>query len=94
MVAGYYFVSSVNAVDMKAVLDKDYNERVQNGKDVKRYKGFDKTIRIRLELGKYKKLEKPFVYGLDSNAAKGVALTRSEFNDYVKNKAVDTIDKV
>ena len=94
MVAGYYIVSSVNAVDMKAVLDKDYNERVQNGKDVKRYKGFDKTIRIRLELGKYKKLEKPFVYGLDSNAAKGVALTRSEFNDYVKNKAVDTIDKV
>ena len=94
MVAGYYIVSSVNAVDMKPVLDKDYNERVQNGKDVKRYKGFDKTIRIRLELGKYKKLEKPFIYGLDSNAAKGVALTRSEFNDYVKNKTVNTIDKV
>lgn len=91
MVAGYYIVSSVNAVDMKPVLDKDYNERVQNGKDVKRYKGFDKTIRICLELGSYKKLEKPFIYGLDSNAAKGVALTRSEFNDYVKNKAVDTI---
>lgn len=94
MVAGYYIVSSVNAVDMKPVLDKDYNERVQNGKDVKRYKGFDKTIRIRLELSSYKKLEKPFIYGLDSNAAKGVALTRSEFNDYVKNKSVDPIDKV
>lgn len=91
MVVGYYIVSSVSAVDMKPVLDKDYNERVQNGKDVKRYKGFDKTIRIRLELGSYKKLEKPFIYGLDSNAAKGVALTRSEFNDYVKNKALDTI---
>ena len=34
------------------------------------------------------------IYGIDSNAAKGVALTRSEFNDYVKNKSVNIIDKV
>jgi hypothetical protein len=94
MVTGYYIVSSVNAVDMKPVLDKDYNERVQKGTDVNRYKGFDKTIRICLELGKYKKVEKPFIYGIDSNAAKGVALTRSEFKDYVKHKSVNIIDKV
>lgn len=94
IVTGYYIVSSVNAVDMKPVLDKDYNERVQKGKDVNRYKGFDKTIRICLELGKYKKLEKPFLYGINSNAAKGVALTRSEFNDYVNNHSVNIIDKV
>lgn len=94
MVTGYYIVESVNAVDMKSVLDNDYNERVKNGKDVSKYKGFDKTIRIRLKLGKYKKLEKPFVYGLDMNAAKGVTLTKAEFNDYIKTKSIDITDKV
>lgn len=94
IVTGYYIVNSVNAVDMKAVLDKDYNERVQNGKDVSKYKGFDKTIRIRLILGKYKKLEKPFIYGLDSNAAKGITLTRSEFINYIKTKSVDIVEEL
>ena len=92
LVWGYYSVKSVNAIDMKSVLDAEYNDLQQKGKNVERYKGFDKPIRIRLELGKYKTLEKPFKYGLDSNAAKGVALTRAEFNDYVKNKSVDVPD--
>lgn len=90
-VAGYYLVSSVEAVDMKPILDKVFQERGQKGNN--RYKGYDKTIRIRLDLGKYKKLEKPFTYGLDRNAAKGVALTQSEFSDYVKNKTIDMTNK-
>ena len=92
MVTGYYMVESVNAVDMKSDLKKDYNERVQSGKDVSKYKGYDKTIRIRLGLGKYEKLEKPFIYGLDTKAAKGVTLTKAEFIDYIKSKSIDTAD--
>lgn len=82
LVKGYYAVKSVNAVDKKVMLETDYNQRVAEGKNVTKYKGYDKYIRIQLELSAYKKLEKPFVYGLDGNASKGVILTRNEFNDY------------
>ena len=91
LVSGYYIVSSVNAVDMKSTLEKDYEERVKKGIDVKKYKGFDKPIRIRLKLGKYKQLEKPFVYGVDSKAAKGVTLTREEFTNYMNADAKDKV---
>lgn len=47
--------------------------------------GFDKALRICLRLSNYKALEKPFIYGLDRNAAIGVALKRDEFNNYVKS---------
>lgn len=40
------------------------------------------TIRICLKLGKYTLLSAPFVYGLDSNASKGIAMTRKEFREY------------
>ena len=45
--------------------------------------GFDKALRICLRLSNYKALEKPFIYGLDRNAAIGVALKRDD-NNYVK----------
>ena len=79
LVKGYYAVKSINAVDKKDLLKYDYNQRVAEGKNVTKYKSYDKYIRIQLELLTYKKLGKPFVYGLDSNASKGVALTRKEF---------------
>ena len=44
-----------------------------------KYGGYDKPIRICLKLGKYTLLSAPFVYGLDSNAYKGIAMTRKEF---------------
>ena len=93
LVAGYYAVSSVNAIDMKEVLDNDYKTRNEQGKDVTRYKGYGKTIRIKLDLSRYKALENPFIYGIDSNVAKGVILTRKEFLNYVKTKSVVTQEK-
>ena len=89
LVKGYYNVKSVNAVDMKDVLEEDYNKRIAEGKNTKQYKGYGKNIRIRLELSTYKVLDKPFVYGLDSNASKGVTLTRKEFNEYRRTKSVE-----
>ena len=50
----------------------------KNGK----YKGYDKPFRVQFSLCCYKNLLKPFTYGLDSNAAKGVALSRKEFRNY------------
>ena len=89
-VIGYYHVSNVTAENIQSKLDTDYQTRKENGKDVSKYKGYDKPIRIRLELGEFKKLDKPFIYGLDSNAAKGVTLTRAEFYDYIKNKSIES----
>lgn len=94
LVKGYYSVKSVNAVDKKDVLESDYKKRVAEGKNVTKYKGYDKYIRIQLELSSYKELDLPFVYGLDSNASKGVTLTRNEFNEYRKTKSIELQDKV
>ena len=65
-------------------LKKEKDELEKAGKSSK-YKGFDKVLRICLRLSNYKPLEKPFVYGLDRNAAIGVALTRQEFKDYANS---------
>ena len=69
---------------MAETLKKEKEELDKAGKSSK-YKGFDKSIRICLKLSDYKVLEKPFIYGLDRNAAIGVALKRDEFNSYVKS---------
>lgn len=84
IVNGYYRVDSVEIVDMKEMLQKELDELKSSGKTSK-YKGFDKSIRICLKLSDYKALETPFIYGLDRNAAIGVALTRQEFKDYIKS---------
>ena len=83
-VSGYYRVDSVEIVDMGEILKKEKDELERTGKSSK-YKGFDKALRICLRLSNYKALEKPFIYGLDRNAAIGVALKRDEFNDYLKS---------
>lgn len=83
-VNGFYVVESVAAVDLSAMLNEEKQILIAAGRKSS-YKGFDKTIRISLTLGAYKALPHPFTYGLDSNAAKGVALSRKEFNEY-KNK--------
>lgn len=77
-VRGYYDVEEVKAVDMTDQL----KSQEKNGK----YKGYDKPFRVQFLLGCYKKLLKPFTYGLDSNAAKGVALCRKDFQKYVKGE--------
>lgn len=84
VVSGYYRVESVGVIDMAETLIKEKEELDKAGKSSK-YKGFDKPIRICLKLSDYKVLEKPFIYGLDRNAAIGVALTRNEFKDYIKS---------
>ena len=81
VVSGYYRVDAVEIVDMKEMLQKEVDELKSSGKTSK-YKGFDKTIRICLKLSEYKPLDKPFTYGLDRNAAIGVALTREQFKEY------------
>ena len=81
-VKGYYQVLSVEAMDMSEVLAK---EKAEAKGQAKNYKGYDKPIRICLKLGKYTLLSTPFVYGLDSNASKGIAMTRKEFKEYCNN---------
>lgn len=84
VVRGYYRVDAVEIVDMGKILKKEKDELERTGKSSK-YKGFDKALRICLRLSNYKALEKPFIYGLDRNAAIGVALKRDEFNNFVKS---------
>ena len=82
LVKGYYQVLSVEAMDMRDVLAKEKAEA--KGVALK-YGGYDKPIRICLKLGRYTLLSAPFVYGLDSNASKGIAMTRKEFKEYCNN---------
>lgn len=81
LVKGYYQVLSVEAMDMSEVLKK---EKAEAKGPALKYGGFDKPIRICLKLGKYISLSTPFTYGLDSNASKGIAMTRAEFREYCK----------
>ena len=55
--------------------------RDANGRILSTQRGFDKSIRICLKLSEYK----PFTYGLDCNAAIGIALTRAQFKEYCKS---------
>ncbi len=80
-VKGYYQVLSVEAMDMSEVLAK---EKMEAKDAALKYGGYDKPIRICLKLGKYTLLSTPFVYGLDSNASKGVAMTRKEFRSIAR----------
>lgn len=79
---GYYPVLSVEAMDMSEVLAK---EKAKAKGAALKYGGYGKPIRICLKLGKYTQLSSPFVYGLDSNASKGIAMTRKEFKEYCRN---------
>lgn len=81
LVRGYYQVLSVEAMDMSEVLNRE--KKTAKGQALK-YGGFDKPIRICLKLGKYTLLPVPFIYGIDSNASKGIAMTRDEFKGIVK----------
>ena len=83
-VKGYYRVDSVEIIDMKETLQKEREELNTSGK-TSTYNGFDKPIRICLRLSGFKFLEKPFTYGIDRNAAVGVALTREQFKRYCKS---------
>jgi hypothetical protein len=82
-VKGFYRVESVKIVDMKEMLQSQLDELTKSGKEPQ-YKGFEKPIRICLKLSEYKLLPRPFIYGVDRNAAIGVALTRKQFRDYCK----------
>lgn len=86
-VAGYYKVLKVSAKDMSERLSADKSMLEALGKSTTRYKGYEKPIRICLVLGEFVKLPNPFRYGLDQNAAKGVTLSRREFNEYCKKRS-------
>lgn len=77
-VSGYYKVSAYAVIDAKELLDKD-KERGD-----KRYTGYNKPYRVKLELGQYVPLTSPFTYGIDQNAAKGVAMPARVFKEYCK----------
>lgn len=79
-VRGYYEVLGVSARDLGAELA---GERAR-AKNPGSYAGYDKPIRVRLELGRYTALDTPFVYGLDLQAAKGTCLTRRDFKKRIK----------
>lgn len=78
---GYYQVEAVEATDMSDVLKQEQEKLAKSGKS-SQYKGFDKPIRICLKLGNYQVFPHPITYGLDRNAAIGVAMTRKEFKAY------------
>lgn len=92
VVKGYYKVLKIEAQDITNRLNEAKEERRKAGKRVGQYKGFDKSIRICFHLGEYVSLPSPFTYGLDANAAKGIALSRKEFQGYC-NKIKDMSDK-
>ena len=77
-VAGYYKVESYSVFDAAELLEKDKET------DGKRYQGYDKPYRVKLELGEYIQLDAPFTYGIDRNAAKGVAMPAKVFKEYCK----------
>ena len=77
-VRGYYKVSRIDAKDMSQMLSKV--------NDKGRYKGYDRTIRVHFQLAEYVPLESPFTYGIDANAAKGIALSRKDFQGYCKKR--------
>ena len=88
IVLGYYKVTKIEAQDITSQLEQVKRARLAAGKRVDRYKGFDKGIRICFHLGEYVSLPSPFTYGLDTNAAKGIALSRKEFQEYCRNSKV------
>jgi len=82
-VAGYYVVTGYSIIDANEILEQDKRTRD------KRYKGYDKPYRVRLELGQYMPLTSPFTYGIDQNAAKGVAIPARVFKEYCKKRAIE-----
>ena len=76
-VYGFYKVNSYEAMDASETLLKD-----KETKFVKAYKGYDKPFRIKIGLGDYTPLPKPFTYGIDRNAARGTAMAARAFKEY------------
>jgi hypothetical protein len=77
-VRGYYKVESFDIIDAGKILE-EHREK----KEVKLYKGYDKPFRIQLSISSYLPIAVPFTYGIDRNAARGIAMTAKEFKDYV-----------
>lgn len=77
-VAGFYRVASYSVIDAKEILEQD---KLVGGN---RYSGYDKPYRVKLELSQYTSLPYPFTYGIDQNAAKGVAMPAQKFKEYCK----------
>ena len=77
-VAGYYKVSSCSVFDASDLL-----RTIGIGGD-KRYDGYERPFRVMMELGEYIPLSVPFTYGIDSNAARGVAMPAKTFREYCK----------
>lgn len=80
-VYGFYIVNSYEAIDASETLQND-----KETKFVKAYKGYDKPFRIKIELGAYTQIPKPFIYGIDPNAARGTAMAARTFKEYCIKK--------
>lgn len=77
-VTGFYRVESFSVIDAKEILERD---KLVGGS---RYNGYDKPYRVKLELSQYTSLPHPFTYGIDQNAARGVAMPARVFKEYCK----------
>ncbi|MCQ2273922.1 MAG: restriction endonuclease-like protein [Bacteroidales bacterium] len=86
LVAGYYKVKEAKVADMSTVLKVTQKKNLAKGK-TDTYDGYDKPFRIVLEIEEYKQLDKPFNYGINQNAAKGVTLTRKNFYDFIRKES-------
>lgn len=78
-VYGYYIVNSYEAIDASETLRKD-----KETKFVKAYNGYDKPFRIKIELGSYTPLPKPFTYGIDPIAPRGTAMAARKFKEFCR----------
>ena len=75
-VAGYYKVNSYSVYNASEQLEEE------KATGEKRYQGYNKPYRVRIELGEYIALASTFIYGLDRNAAKGVTMSARSFKNY------------
>ena len=85
VIAIYEVTPEIASTEENTYMDYVLAEELEKVGESSKYKGFDKAFRICLKLSDYKALETPFIYGLDKNAAVGVALTRKEFKDYIQS---------
>jgi len=84
-VRGFYQVTDISICDMKDCIEKSIKSKGTN----KIYKGYEQPIRIRLSLGDFTALEKPFVFGVNRTAGRGLTMTHRTFQLYCKGKKTD-----
>lgn len=80
VVHGFYRINDIKIVNMGEMLEAQKNDPNLDGRQ-KGYKGYDYPYRVQFELGEYKMIDEPFVYGLP-NAFSGVVMKKALFKEY------------